>query len=107
MTVAPGVVETIVSLAVSQVEGVAVVGGSKISDGVISVFNKKQHVPGVIVTAEDGEITVEVRVQVYFGYKLPTLSAQIRSIVDDAMKSQVGIEVAAVNVYIDGIQFTE
>jgi uncharacterized alkaline shock family protein YloU len=107
MTLAPGVVETIISLAVAQIEDVAVVGGSGISEGILSIFKSKRTVPGVIVTAEDGEITVEIRVQVYFGTRLPDLSAQIRSVVADAMKGQLGIDVAAVNVYIDGIVFTE
>ena len=107
LTIAPGVVETILSLAISQIKGVAVIGASRISEGVISVLNKRHTSQGIIVAAEDDKITVEVHVQVYYGFRLPEVADQIRSTTADALKSQVGIDVAAVNVFIDGIQFME
>jgi uncharacterized alkaline shock family protein YloU len=107
LTIAPGVVETILNLAISQIDGVAVIGASRISEGVISAFNKRHNPQGITVTNEDGKAVVEVHVQVYYGFRLPDLAGQIRSVIADALKSQVGIDVAAVNVFIDGIQFME
>ena len=107
LTIAPGVVETILSLAISQIDGVAIIGAPRMSEGVISAFNKRHASQGIIVTAEEEKITVEVHVQVYYGFRLPEVAAQIRSTTADALKSQVAVDVAAVNVFIDAIQFME
>ena len=48
-----------------------------------------------------------MRIDVYHGHVLPDLAAQVRSAVADAVASQVGIQVASVDVYIDGIQFAD
>ena len=42
---------------------------------------------------------------VYYGFVLPDLAASIRQAISDAVTSQVGIPVGAVDVYIDGMQF--
>ncbi len=107
LTIAPGVIETIVSLVISQVDGVATVGGPKISSGIKSAFSRKPSTQGIDLIVEDGQISVEVRVQIYYGYRLPDVAAEIRSVTADALKSQVGIDVNAVDVFIDGVQFAE
>lgn len=105
MALAPGVVETIVSIAVGEVDGVASIGPST-ATGLRSVFGSKPSTQGIEITAdEDDKVRVSVRVDVYYGYALPDLAASIRQAVSDAVNSQVGIPVSAVDVYIDGMQF--
>lgn len=108
LTIAPGVVETIVSLAVSQIEGVAQVGAPGFSETFISALNKKHPAQGILITADENkEITVTVHVQVFYGYRLHDVADTIRTVVVDALDGQVGIKAAAVDVFIDGIQFPE
>lgn len=107
MALAPGVVETIVSIAAHEVDGVASVGPSAAS-GLRSVFGNKPATQGIeIVVDEEEKLHVSVRVDVYFGYVLPDLAANIRQAVADAVAIQVGAQVAAVDIYIDGIQFAD
>lgn len=54
---------------------------------------------------DEEKLCVSVRIDVYYGHVLPELAAQVRMAVADAVASQVGIQVASVDVYIDGIQF--
>lgn len=104
MSLGSGVVETIISIAIGEVEGVASVGSFP-STGLRSWFGSK-HSPGVDVEElEDGRLHVTCHIEVYYGYVLPDLAAQLRRSVADALASQVGIEVAAVDIYVDGIQF--
>ena len=78
MALAPGVVETIVSIAVGEVEGVASVGPSSAS-GLRSVFASKPATQGIDVTLDEEEkLHVSVRVDVYYGYALPDLAANVR-----------------------------
>ena len=105
MALAPGVVETIVSIAVGEVEGVASVGSSA-AGGLRSVFAAKPSTQGIdIAVDEDDKLVISVRVDVYYGYVLPDLAANIRQAISDAVTSQVGIPVGSVDVYIDGMQF--
>ena len=105
MAIAPGVVETIVSIAVGEVEGVASVGPSSTSS-LRAVFASKPAPQGIdIALDEEDKLHVSVRVDVYYGFALPELAAKVRQAVVDAVASQVGIPVGAVDVYIDGIQF--
>jgi uncharacterized alkaline shock family protein YloU len=106
LTIAPGVVETIVSLAIAQVEGVAQVGAAGLSESVISAFNKKHPSQGVLITADEDEaITVTVHVQIFYGYRLQEVAEAIRVAVIDTLDGQVGIKASAVDVFIDSVQF--
>ncbi len=105
MALAPGVVETIVSIAANEVEGVACIGPSTTS-GLRSVFGSKPTTQGIEITVgEDDKLQISIRVDVYYGFVLPDLAASIRQAISDAVTSQVGIPVGAVDVYIDGMQF--
>ena len=105
MALAPGVVETIVSIAVGEVEGVASVGPSSAS-GLRSVFASKPATQGIDVTLDEEEkLHVSVRVDVYYGYAVPDLAANVRKAVADAVASQVGASVGAVDLFDYGIQF--
>lgn len=105
MALASGVVETIVSIAANEVEGVASVGPSS-ANGLRSMFAGKPSTHGIDITVDDEDkLNIAVRVDVYYGYALPEIAANLRQAVADAVASQVGIGVGSVDVYIDGMQF--
>ena len=54
---------------------------------------------------DDSKLSVAVHVEVYYGYVLPELAAQLRSAIAEALATQAGVEVSSVDVYIDGLQF--
>lgn len=109
MALAPGVVETIVSIAVSEVEGVACVGSASATGrGIRSVFGQKPQTQGIEITVnEDNKLDISIRIEVYYGFALPEIASKLRQAVADAVTSQVGVEVGSVDVFIDGIQFAE
>ncbi|MCL1798576.1 MAG: Asp23/Gls24 family envelope stress response protein [Eggerthellaceae bacterium] len=105
MALAPGVVETIVSIAAQEVEGVATVGSSGVGN-FRSMFGTRNTTQGVdIEVTDDDKLHVSVRIDVAYGSSLPDVASGIRSSVADAVASQVGIPVSSVDVYVDGIQF--
>ncbi|MEG0072185.1 MAG: Asp23/Gls24 family envelope stress response protein [Raoultibacter sp.] len=106
MAIAPGVVETIVSIAVKEVEGVACVGSSGVS-GLRAVFSNKPMGQGIDIAANDDDtLNISVRIDVYYGSVLPKVAEAVRVAVVDAVTAQIGLTVSCVDVYIDGIQFT-
>jgi len=108
LTIAPGVVETMVSLTVSQIDGVAQVKAPSIPDSFMSALHKKHLSQGIIIMADDdGRITVSVHVHIFYGYQLQEVAQNIRQAVVETMEGQVGIQVFKVDVFVDGIQFPE
>ena len=106
MTIAPGVVETIISLAARDVEGVASIGPATTSGLMDLICGGRPSTQGIEVTTdENDELHVSIRMDVKSGNVLPDLAANVRRAVVDAIATQVGVKVAAVDIYIDGIQF--
>ena len=103
--IAPGVVETIVSLAAKSVDGVACIGDPTTS-GIFSLIGSKPSTQGIeIETDEAGDLHVSLRMHVKSGQVLPELAANVRQAISDAVASQMGMKVGAIDIYIDGIQF--
>ena len=106
MTIAPGVVETIISLAARDVEGVASIGPATTSGIMDLIGGGRPSTQGIEVTTdENDELHVSIRMDVKSGNVLPDLAANVRRAVVDAVATQVGVKVASVDIYIDGIQF--
>lgn len=105
--VAPGVLDTIVTVATESCDGVVAVGAPGIA-GLVQKGARKGAARAVdVVTAEDGQVSVTIHVQVRYGMKLREVARCVQEQVSDALVSQVGVEVAAVDVFIDGLVFEE
>ncbi|MCI8367373.1 MAG: Asp23/Gls24 family envelope stress response protein [Eggerthellaceae bacterium] len=105
MILGPGVVETIVSMAAAEVEGVASVG-SFTASGLRNMIAAKPATAGIAIQSDDnGCMRIDIHIEAYSGYPLPQLAANLRQAISDAVALQVGRTVSAVDVYVDGIQF--
>ena len=110
ITIAPGVVETIVSLASAEVPGVAGVGTAGPISSIAAALNAGRSVPtaGIkLAVAEDNSVSVNLTIQAYYGYRLADVAAQVREAVADALKGQVGAQTSSVDVYVDALAFEE
>ena len=108
--IAPGVVETIVSLAAAEFPGVAGVGTAGPISSIAAALNAGRSVPtaGIkLAVAEDNSVSVNLTIQAYYGYRLADVAAQVREAVADALKGQVGAETSSVDVYVDALAFEE
>lgn len=106
MAIAPNVVETIVTLAVKGVDGVASLAGGSGKGGIRGFIGGKNAEPAIQVEiADDSKMTIAVHIEVKYGSVFPDVATNVRQAVADAVATQVGAEVSAVDVYIDGVQF--
>ena len=105
--VSKNVVATIVSLAAERVEGVASVGENAIASGLISVFTARPVSNESAVESEvvDDKLQLTLRLSVFYGYPFTKLASDVRSAVASAVNSQMGVDVACVNVCIDNLVF--
>ncbi len=103
MALAAGVMETIVQLAVSDVEGVTGLGVAKSRR---KLFGGKAQRPPIEVTMEDdGSAVVAVHLSVRYGQVLPDVAAAVRQAVVEALMTQVGVKAKRIDIFVDGISF--
>jgi uncharacterized alkaline shock family protein YloU len=105
--IAPGVIETMVAHAASEVPGVAAVGGPRVDKRFNTVLTRTDDQGGVGILAENGHIVLDISIQIFYGYKLQDIVDGIKVNVSDALESQAGISVDAINVYVSALQFEE
>lgn len=102
MALSDGVIETIIAIVAKEIEGVASVG----TQGGRLPFGGKSVNQGIeVVPLDDGSLAIELHIEARYGCVLPDMAEALRAAVADAVSTQVGANVAAVDVFIDGIQF--
>lgn len=101
--VAPGVLETIVSLAAEGVEGVESVGGA----GLAGLVQKGPGKNLSVSVDEAGVLSATVHVTLRYGIPLHETAAKVQAAVAEALTSQTGQPVSGVDVYVDGVVFVE
>ena len=99
------VVRTIVVMAAEKVGGVDRVASTYTTSGIFSVLTGKgtEPVAGVDVHVQDDELYLTVRLIVDFGYRFVDLANDVRTAVADAIRSQLGVRVGAIDVYIESV----
>ena len=105
--VAPGVLDTIVTMAIESVEGVSAVGAPGLAGIAQKAARKGQARAVDVCVDEEGGISATIHVQILYGHKLKDVAVAIQNSVADAVQSQVGVQMTAVDVYVDGIVFEE
>lgn len=101
--VAPGVLETIATLATEQVDGVASVPGK----GVAGLVQKGSTRPVSVCVGDDGALSAQVHISVHFGTPLRSVAGAVQGAVADALLTQTAHAVSSVDVFIDSITFPE
>lgn len=103
--IAPGILETIVTLATESVEGVAQVCPSGLAR-----LMRKSGGRGVgrsveVVVDESGAAKVSVHIRVVYGNSLHGVASAVQVAVVEALESQAGLRTGSVDVFVDGIEF--
>lgn len=104
MKIAPSVLDTIVTLAIGEVDGVAC---SSSGHGIGGLVNRASGRAIEFSLDEAGDFAVAVHVTAVYGRPLRDIAAKVQAGVADAIRSQVGANVSSVDVYIDDIEFLE
>ena len=97
------VIATIVSHAVSEVEGVI---GLSVKPGadIAEIIGKKNWGKGIkIIIADNDEVSLECNVTVNYGQSVVAVAKAVQEAVAAAVESIAGVKVAAVNVNVCGI----
>ena len=100
--IADEVVASIAGLAATEVEGVASMAGN-ITNELVGKLGMKNLSRGVKVAVSENEVTVELSLNMAYGYSIPKTSAKVQERVKSAIENMTGLSVSEVNIHIAGV----
>ena len=104
--IANDVVAMIAGLAATEVNGVSAMVGNITNEFMGKVGMKKQP-KGVKVDIIEKTVSVELAVNLDYGYNIPTTCNKVQEKVKNAIETMTGLEVADINIRIVGINMAE
>ena len=102
VNIADEVVTIIAGLAATEVEGISSMAGN-ITNELVSKLGKKNLAKGVKVDIVDNCVTVDVAVNIAYGYAIPEISEKVQEKIKTAIETMTGLSVKAVNVRIASV----
>lgn len=104
--IANDVVAMIAGLAATEVSGVSAMAGN-ITNELMGKVGMKKQMKGVKVDILDKTVSVELAVNLEYGFNIPTTCSKVQEKVKNAIETMTGLEVADVNIRIVGINMAD
>lgn len=102
----PDVVATIAGIAALKVDGVAGMSGG-ITDGIVQILGFKNFKKGVKAEINGSDVTVTVTIVVKYDVNIQKVCTEIQKDVKEAVETMTGLSAVAVNVVVQGVNFSE
>jgi len=104
--IADEVVGIITGLAATEIDGVAGMSGG-LAGGLADMLGRKNLSKGVKVEVTDQSALVDVYVIINYGNSIPDVAWKIQDNVKQEIEGMTGLNVKAVNVHVQGVNFPE
>lgn len=101
--IADEVVTIIAGLAATEVEGVASMAGN-ITNELVGKLGMKNLSKGVKADIIDHNVSVELALNLKYGYNIPETSEKVQERVKTAIENMTGLKVIDVNIRIAGVE---
>ena len=101
--VAEEVISVIAGTAAMEVEGVSAAGN--FTGDIAEILGKKNLSKGVKLAVNDNVVSIEVNIQIKFGYKIKEVSEEVQRKVKNAVETMVGLTAPEVNINVSGVLF--
>ena len=100
--IADEVVAIIAGLAATEVDGVSSMAGN-ITNELVSKLGMKNLSKGIRVDVANGVVTVDVALNIAYGFAIPEVSLKVQEKVKTAIENMTGLEVSGVNIRIASV----
>ncbi len=100
--IADEVVAIIAGLAATEVKGVSSMVGN-ITNELVSRLGMKNLSKGVKVDILEGIVSVDIALNIDFGYNIPDTCKKVQEKVKTAIENMTGLEVSEVNVHVASV----
>ena len=104
--IADEVVAIIAGLAATEVEGVDSMAGN-ITNGLVSKLGMKNLSKGVKVEVTEEHVSVDLSLNIKYGYSIPSVSEKVQDPVTRALANLPGLPVLAVHLRLAGVPLEE
>lgn len=98
------VITVIAHTVASEVEGVAGMNAN-IAENISSVLGRKNATKGVKVELNDKDVNIDFYIVVDYGARIPEVAWKIQERVKSAVESMTGMNVASINIHVQGVSF--
>lgn len=100
--IAPEVVEIILGIAASSVDGVSRMRGN-LSSNINEWLGRSSHSKGVSLVQKDGNLIADVYVYVKYGVSIPKIAMQLQKELKQQLLNMTDLNLDEINVHIVGI----
>lgn len=104
--IADEVVAIIAGLAATEVEGVDSMAGN-ITNELVGKLGMKNLSKGVKVDVTEEHVSVDLSLNLKYGYNIPDVSERVQDRVKSAIENMIGLTVLDVNIRIAGVNLAE
>lgn len=104
--IADEVVAIIAGLAATEVDGVGSMAGN-ITNELVGKLGMKNLSKGVKVDVTEEHVSVDLSLNIRYGYNIPAVSEQVQEKVSTAIENMTGLTVLDVNIKIAGVNMEE
>ena len=104
--IADEVVAIIAGLAATEVKGVASMYGN-ITNELVGKLGMKNLSKGVKVDVTEEHVSVDLSLNIKYGYNIPDVSERVQDRVKSAIENMTGLTVLDVNIRIAGVNINE
>ena len=102
IVVAPEVLEIIVGIAASKVEGVYAMRGN-LASNVTELFGDSVHDKGVSLRNDDGNIKIDLFCYLNYGVSVPKVAMDMQEKVKQQVLYMTDLEISEVNIHVVGV----
>ena len=102
--IADEVIATIAGVAATECYGLAGMHARNVQEGLSLLLRREDLARGVQVTIEDNRAIIDLSVVVQYGVNIREVAHNVMEQVKYAVESQCGLEVAKVNVHVEGVR---
>lgn len=96
------VVETIASVAISEISGVSSTGSGFV-DGIAKRLTKKPVTSGIKANIDEETVSVDINIVVKYGVRIPEVAWEVQDAVKKEIELMTGLTADKVNVRVVGI----
>ena len=104
--IADEVVAIIAGLAATEVEGVDSMAGN-ITNELVAKLGMKNLSKGVKIEVADGKVSVELAINLEYGYNIPEVTGAVQDRVKSAIETMTGLSVEGVNIRVAGVNLED